>query len=40
MLDLALGLTETSRLGCQVIVKKEFEGIKVQLPAEIANMQD
>ena len=38
MLDLAFGLTETSRLGCQVIVKKEFEGVKVTLPRATRNM--
>ncbi|CAM9525853.1 unnamed protein product, partial [Hapterophycus canaliculatus] len=29
MLDLAFGLTETSRLGCQVIVTPEMDGIVV-----------
>lgn len=38
MLDLAYGLTETSRLGCQVLVKKEFEGMKVTLPRATRNM--
>ncbi|KAK6140635.1 hypothetical protein DH2020_025635 [Rehmannia glutinosa] len=28
MLDLAFGLTETSRLGCQVIAKPELEGLR------------
>lgn len=32
MLDLAMELTETSRLGCQIRVTKEFEGIKVRMP--------
>jgi ferredoxin len=32
MLDLAWSLTETSRLGCQVKVTKEMEGIKVRIP--------
>ncbi len=32
MLDLAFGLTDTSRLGCQVKVTKEQDGMKVQLP--------
>ncbi|AFZ80443.1 ferredoxin/adrenodoxin, putative [Theileria equi strain WA] len=32
MLDLAPCLTETSRLGCQVVLQKEHEGIKIQLP--------
>lgn len=29
MLDLAFGLTETSRLGCQVKMKKELDGLVV-----------
>lgn len=33
MLDLAFELTETSRLGCQICAKKEFEGMKVIIPA-------
>ena len=37
MLDLALGLTPTSRLGCQVKVKKDMEGARIQLPAEFNN---
>eukprot|EP00580_Thalassiosira_gravida_P009447 CAMPEP_0201645924 /NCGR_PEP_ID=MMETSP0493-20130528/33020_1 /ASSEMBLY_ACC=CAM_ASM_000838 /TAXON_ID=420259 /ORGANISM="Thalassiosira gravida, Strain GMp14c1" /LENGTH=102 /DNA_ID=CAMNT_0048120969 /DNA_START=104 /DNA_END=412 /DNA_ORIENTATION=+ len=32
MLDLAFELTETSRLGCQICVTKEFEGVKVRIP--------
>ena len=32
MLDLAFGLTETSRLGCQVCVSKELSGITVMVP--------
>ncbi len=32
MLDLALGLEDTSRLGCQVKVDKEMEGMIVQIP--------
>ncbi|MBF0418205.1 MAG: ferredoxin family 2Fe-2S iron-sulfur cluster binding protein [Magnetococcales bacterium] len=39
MLDLAFGLTATSRLGCQVIMKKEFDGLVVTLPAATRNMQ-
>ncbi|SPC61304.1 probable YAH1 - Ferredoxin of the mitochondrial matrix [Ustilago sp. UG-2017b] len=38
MLDLAFGLTDTSRLGCQVKVTKEQDGMKVQLPAATRNM--
>ncbi|KFK28706.1 hypothetical protein AALP_AA7G036100 [Arabis alpina] len=32
MLDNAYGLTETSRLGCQVIVKPELDGIRLTIP--------
>ena len=37
MLDLAYGLTHTSRLGCQVHVTKEMEGMTVKLPAHTRN---
>lgn len=39
MLDLAFGLTETSRLGCQVEMSKELDGIVVKLPKMTRNMQ-
>lgn len=32
MLDLALALRDNSRLGCQVILTKDLDGITVQLP--------
>ena len=38
MLDLAFGLTRTSRLGCQIIVTEEFDGLTVSLPRETRNM--
>ena len=38
MLDLAFGLTQTSRLGCQVIMKEELDGLKVKLPCATRNM--
>jgi ferredoxin-2, mitochondrial len=38
MLDLAFGLTETSRLGCQVKINKELDGIRVHLPTATRNM--
>lgn len=38
MLDLAFGLTDTSRLGCQVQVTKDLDGLKVRLPAATRNM--
>ncbi|KRX07903.1 2Fe-2S ferredoxin-type domain [Pseudocohnilembus persalinus] len=37
LLDLAFGLTETSRLGCQVKVDESFEGQKVYLPSATRN---
>ncbi|KAK0751927.1 adrenodoxin [Schizothecium vesticola] len=39
MLDLAFGLTDTSRLGCQVVMKKELDGLVVKLPSMTRNMQ-
>ena len=39
MLDLAPGLTETSRLGCQVIMCKDFDGMVVTLPNATRNVQ-
>ena len=38
MLDLAFGLTKTSRLGCQIIITEELDGLTVQLPASTRNM--
>ncbi|CAB9530671.1 Adrenodoxin, mitochondrial [Seminavis robusta] len=32
MLDLAFELTETSRLGCQILVTENFDGMKVKIP--------
>jgi 2Fe-2S ferredoxin len=34
MLDLAFGLTRTSRLGCQIIMSEELDGLTVKLPTE------
>lgn len=39
MLDLAFGLTETSRLGCQIKMTKELDGLRVALPAMTRNLQ-
>lgn len=39
MLDLAFGLTETSRLGCQVHMTKELDGLVVKLPSMTRNLQ-
>ncbi len=38
MLDLALGLTSTSRLGCQIIMTEELDGLVVNLPASTRNL--
>ncbi len=38
MLDLAYGLTETSRLGCQIVMTEELDGLTVSLPKEVRNM--
>ena len=38
MLDLAFGLTHTSRLGCQILMSEELDGIKVKLPAATRNV--
>lgn len=32
MLDLAFGLKKTSRLGCQIIMSDDFDGLVVALP--------
>ena len=34
MLDLAFGLEETSRLGCQIKLSDELDGLKVRLPED------
>ncbi len=38
MLDLAFGLTRTSRLGCQILLTEELDGLTVTLPQETRNM--
>jgi ferredoxin, 2Fe-2S len=38
MLDLAFGLTKTSRLGCQIRMSEELDGLTVTLPAGSRNM--
>lgn len=37
MLDLAFGLTETSRLGCQVVAKPELDGVRLAIPSATRN---
>ena len=39
MLDLAFGLTNTSRLGCQIKITQELDGIKLKLPSSTRNIK-
>jgi ferredoxin, 2Fe-2S len=38
MLDLAFNLSATSRLGCQIIITEELDGLTVRLPAATRNL--
>ncbi len=38
MLDLAFGLTPTSRLGCQIMMTPELDGLVVRLPQATRNI--
>jgi ferredoxin, 2Fe-2S len=38
MLDLAFNLSKTSRLGCQIIITEELDGLTVRLPAATRNL--
>jgi len=38
MLDLAFGLTHTSRLGCQIKMTEDLDGLEVTLPGGTRNM--
>lgn len=38
MLDLAFGLTHTSRLGCQIVLTEALDGIVLKLPAATRNV--
>jgi 2Fe-2S ferredoxin len=38
MLDLAFGLEKTSRLGCQIVMNPELDGLTVRLPSSVRNM--
>src|SRR6185369_233359 len=38
MLDLAFALTHTSRLGCQIKMTEELDGLTVSLPSATRNM--
>ncbi|KAF7731210.1 hypothetical protein EC973_000625 [Apophysomyces ossiformis] len=39
MLDLAFGLTETSRLGCQIEMNQELDGLTVRIPSATRNLR-
>ncbi len=39
MLDLAAGACRTSRLGCQVFLGEELDGLTVNIPAEAHDMR-
>ena len=38
MLDLAFGLTHTSRLGCQIIMSDELDGLRATIPSATRNI--
>lgn len=38
MLDLAFGLTQTSRLGCQIKMTDKLDGLKVTIPSASRNI--
>ena len=40
MLDLAAGVTRTSRLSCQIVLTEELDGLEVRMPAESRDMQN
>ena len=40
MLDLAFGLTKTSRLGCQIIMSEALDGLVVRLPDQVVNWME
>jgi ferredoxin len=39
MLDLATGVTRTSRLSCQIVLNERLDGLEVRIPAESRDMQ-
>src|SRR3546814_10960057 len=40
MLDLAFGLAPTSRLGCQIVMTEDLDGLVVALPKEVHNRSE
>lgn len=39
MLDLAAGVSRTSRLSCQIVLTADLDGLEVRIPAEARDMQ-
>lgn len=39
MLDLAAGVTRTSRLACQIVLHDDLDGLEVRIPGEARDMQ-
>lgn len=39
MLDLAYGLTDTSRLGCQICLTQSLDGMEVRVPDSVADVR-
>ena len=39
MLDLAFGLEQTSRLGCQIVMTPALDGLVIKLPSSTRNAQ-
>lgn len=39
MLDLAADVEATSRLGCQIVLTEELDGLEVRIPSESVDMQ-
>jgi len=39
MLDLAADVHPTSRLGCQIVLTDELDGLEVRIPSEAHDMQ-
>ncbi len=39
MLDLAAGVTRTSRLSCQIVLSEAMDGLEVRVPEEARDMQ-
>ena len=40
MLDLATGVTRTSRLSCQIVLTNALDGLEVKIPSESRDMQN